>query len=107
MSDACEERKRAFYTSKLPYDQSIIFGVCVRRNGRFLCWLAGAHMVWKFMSTIGAFVAEMVIYADEWKVFGHIQDVLENLAKQDNKLISLEQFKKLLLECGFSELEET
>jgi hypothetical protein len=108
MSDECEERKRAFYVSKLPCSQgsqSIIFGVYRIRNGRFLCWFASANMVWDFMSTRGVLVAKMVIYVEDWKVFSHIQDVFEKLDKQNNIWLSPEQFKRLLLECGFNELD--
>ena len=49
-------------------------------------------------------VPQLQVYNDAWAVLNEYKDVLEELAKVDNKNITEEEFIGILLKCGFKDL---
>lgn len=91
---------RAFFRPKDPLlHDDIMFGMYAPDRGG-----TSGEMVmrWKTFGD-GKQVPQLRVYDDAWKVLATFKDVLDELAKVDNKNITQEEFVYLLTKCGFED----
>lgn len=91
---------RSWYASEDEPDE-IMFGLYSKEESSTIGELS---VSWKqYTSSVEIFV-RMCAYTDSWSILSTFKDLFDELAKKDNKSVTLDEFVNILKSCNFKDI---